>query len=154
MSDWDEDKADISVKALTEIVRSMRVAREEYDKAKEISNKLHASYKELEVKIIGALESSGMKKFNVPGLGTASLRKTLKVTVPKDMEQKRLLFGYISETYGPDVLDEYRSINYQTLNAFYNEESATAKAEGRDINIPGLDDPVEDIGLSFRKDKA
>lgn len=154
LNEWDEDKKGVSIEGLTAIVREMRQAKDAYERAKELSNKLHACCKELEVKIINALESSGMQKFNVPGLGTASLRRTFKVTVPKYMDDKRKLFEYIAEAYGEDVLDEYRSINYQTLNAFYNQEVEAAKAMGEDVNIPGLDEPIEDVGLSFRKDKA
>jgi hypothetical protein len=74
--------------------------------------------------------------------------KRFSVKTPKSIEDKRLLFQYIRETYGQDVLDEYRTVNYQTLNAFYKQE---CEHLGDGAKVPGLEEPTLDISLGFRK---
>lgn len=151
--EWAEDAPQISVKDMTEFVADMRLKREAYEAMKKQSNDLYEKYKQAEATLLNALQATGMQKFNVPGIGTASLRKSYKVKIPKDVPGKRALFEYITGAYGNDVLDEYRTINHQTLNAFYNQECQIAEEKGKEFKLPGVEDPVVEFGIQWRKDR-
>lgn len=154
MDDWEKPKQEaISVQAMKEMIINMRKAREKYEEAKKISNTLHDDYKKREDQIVAALQAQGLKKFNVPDLGTSSIKVSYAVTVPKDVGNKRLLFDYIEKHYGQDVLDEYRSINYQSLNAFYKKEAEVAEADGKEFVLPGVEAPTSTFTLQWRSDK-
>lgn len=133
---------------LIEMIRNMRKAREEYEAIKEKAEAAHEAFKALEDKVSNALQVSGLDNFNVPGLGTAYLMRKYAVRVPKDVNAKRELFDYIRKAYGQDVLDEYRTVNYQTLNAFYKQE---CEHLGEGVKIPGLEEPTLEMALGFRK---
>lgn len=152
---WDDQapKAEISVSELKSLIANMRQLREKYDEAKRLSNEAHDKFREAEQLVINAMEATGQKRFNIPGMGTLSVVTKYQVTVPKDVEGKRQLFQYIRDNYGQDVLDEYRSINYQSLNSFYKQEADIAESEGREFNLPGVDDPTEKIETRWRADK-
>ena len=153
MNEWEEPKEELSLEGMKDFVGEMRELRKAYDAAKKLSNEAHEKYKEAEGKIIGALDSAGLKKFNVPGLGTAYTITKLTVKVPIDLASKRKLFDYMRERQGVDATDNMISINHQTLNAYYKEELEACKAEGKDLKVPGIEDPVERVSLGFRSDK-
>ena len=153
LEEWAEPKEDISVATLKALVSNMRAMKDAYDAVKKLSSEAHEHFREAEQLVISAMEASGQKKFNIPGMGTLSMVNKYQVTVPKDVESKRLLFRYIRENYGPDVLDEYRSVNYQSLNSFYKQEAEVAESEGRDFDLPGVDDPTVKVETRWRADK-
>lgn len=155
LNEWDDatPKKEISVTALKSLVADMRRLKEKYDELKKKSNEAHEAFRDAEQLVINAMDTTGQRKFNVPGLGTLSLVTKYQVSVPKDVEAKRSLYKYIREHYGQDVLDEYRSINYQSLNSFYKQEQEVAESEGRDFSLPGVDDPTEKVETRWRADK-
>lgn len=155
LQEWDEEtpKANISVTALKSLIANLRNLREKYDEAKKVSNEAYEKYREAEALVINAMEATGQKKFSIPGMGTLSVVTKYQVTVPKDIEKKRQIYKYIREHYGQDVLDEFRSINYQSLNSFYKQEQEIAESEGRDFNLPGVDDPTEKTETRWRAEK-
>jgi hypothetical protein len=154
-SDWQEDKQmhDVSVKNLQLMVKEMRELRAEYDELKKLSNKAYEKYKEKEGLVLQAFENSGLSKFNVPGLGTAYTINKYRVTVPKDTNSKRKLFGFIKDRYGDDVASEFTTINHNTLNAFYKSEIEAALERGdSNFKVPGLEDPVHEVSMGFRRE--
>lgn len=153
LKEWDEPTEAISVADLKSFVTIMRDLKEVYDIAKKASSAAHEAFREAEQLVIHAMDASGQKKFNVPGMGTLSVVNKYQVTVPKDVESKRLLFRYIRDSYGADVLDEYRSINYQSLNSFYKQEQEIAESEGREFDLPGVDDPTVKVETRWRGEK-
>lgn len=151
-NDWNEPKVAVSVPELKKQISDMREAYEIYEDAKDLSNEAYKKFKEKEVEVVRVLETAGLNKFNIPGLGTASLRRTYRVTCPRDLSDKRALFDYVRQAHGEDFLDTFRSINSASLNKFYNEETAAAEENGLDLKIPGLEDPIENVSISFRKE--
>jgi hypothetical protein len=150
MSEWDEPTKQISIETLKAMVKEMRELYETYREAKELASAAHEDYKRKETQVITTLESSGLKNFNIPGLGTASLRKTYKVTCPKTLEEKRALYSYIEEVHGKDFLDSFSSINSKSLNKFFNDEAKAAEEEGIKLKIPGLEEPTEYVSINWR----
>ena len=152
-NEWNEGSQEVSLEKTKELVEDMRELRLTYDEAKKKSNEAYDEYKKMETLVLQTLEAAGLEKFNVPGLGTAYTIHKFNVRVPKDLGDKRLLFEYMRNRQGPDATDEMISINHQTLNAYYKQELEAAMSEGKDLKIPGLEDPVEQKSLGFRGDR-
>jgi len=153
ITDWDENKQDVSLNDMTKLIQQMREAKDDYDRAKKESNKLYERYQEFEVKVLQILEASGLSKFNIPSLGTTYTINKYRVSMPKDLADKRKLFTFIRDAYGEDVVDEYRNINHNTLNAFYKSEMESALERGdANFKVPGIEDPIATVGLGFKKD--
>jgi len=153
MNEW-EEKKDVSVDALKALIQELRQAHSHYETLKETANEAREKYEALSLKVIGTLQAAGLKNFDIPGLGKVTLASKYSVRVPKNLEDKRKLFDYIRNAYGDDVLDEYRTINYQTLNAFVNQEAEISKVEKQAMRIPGIESPTEEFYLQFRKDRG
>jgi len=151
---FEEQKEEISIRAMTAYITTMRELRASYEAAKALSTQAHDAYKEAESLVLDALTASGLKKFNVDGLGTATVKKKFQVVVPQDVEDKRKIYKYIQDQYGADILDEYRSINYQSLNSFYNQEAEIAADNKRDLVIPGLAEPTVKETVAWTKDRV
>lgn len=140
INEW-EEKEEISLKELDEMIRKMREKYDEYAEAKKKASELYGSFKEMELKVINALESVGKSKYFVDGLGTFSIVNKQVVTVPKENRDKEELFNYIKEKHGEDVLVSMLSIHSAKLNSFYNQEFENAEDKAM-FRIPGLSDPV------------
>jgi hypothetical protein len=153
-SEWDDKRAPVSTDALKELIATMRVAHLEYEAAKDVSNKLKEKYDELEAKVTSTLQGAGLKRFDVPGVGSCVIASKFSVRVPKDVESKRALFQYIREHYGANVLDEFRTINYQTLNAWFNKEAEAHGQDKKAFSVPGIEAPTEESYIQFRRDKT
>lgn len=152
-NEWDDGKAPVSVDGLKALISQMRTAYAEYEAAKDISNKKKEAYDELETKVSNTLKSAGLKRFDIPGLGSCVIASKFNVRVPKDIESKRKLFEYIEQHHGPDILDEWRTINYQTLNAWFNKEAEVHGVDKKSFSVPGLEAPTEETYIQFRRDK-
>ena len=152
---WDETAADqsITTEQLDEAVVGMKQAEEHYKTEKKMVDAHYACYQEKRAVLIAMLQQAGKSKYHVDGWGTASLTTKLKVRTPKDLVAKEALLNYMEETLGKDGMLAYASVNYQSLNSFYNEEFERAKEAGTadDFSIPGLETPDSEVGLSFRK---
>jgi hypothetical protein len=101
---------------------------------------------------MNTLKALGKKSYKVDAIGNISLVTKNVVTVPKDVDSKRALFGWIKDTYGVDVLDDMVSINHQKLNGFYNQE-AEKRQDDPMFHIPGLEAPTPAESISFRRAK-
>jgi coproporphyrinogen III oxidase-like Fe-S oxidoreductase len=145
---------EVSTSELKELIKSMNEQYDEYERLKTISNKAKERADELEKKVVDTLRAAGLKRFDVPGVGTCTVATKFSVRIPKDLENKRKLFEYIGERHGPNVLDEFRTINYQTLNAWFNKEAEANDKDKKDFSVPGLEAPSEDNYLQFRSDKT
>lgn len=153
-NEWSDQSPAISTEALKRLIAEMRLAYSEYEKVKDQANRLKEKYDALEDKVANTLQAAGLKRFDVPGLGSCTLASKFSVRVPKELASKRALFQYISKQYGADVLDEFRTINYQTLNAWFNKEAEANGVDRKEFSVPGLDAPTEEHYIQFRKDKA
>lgn len=143
----------ISTDQLDRMVTDMAFSKAEYEAQKKISSELHKKFEEKKAQLMSTLQAANKKKYHVDGIGTVSVSEKLKVKTPQFIENKKLLFDYITAKYGEEGLLSHAGINYQTLNSFYNTEFELAQVEGTadDFAIPGLDAPLTEHSLSFRK---
>jgi hypothetical protein len=151
-SNWAEETLapSITVEELDGLVQDYVKMREEYEAAKKVATDAYNVKEAAEGRVREALKTLGKKSYKVEGLGTFTRVMKEVVTVPKDLDKKRMLFDWIKERYGDDVLDSMRSINHQSLNSFYNQEVEKASGDPT-FAIPGLDSPTSVESVSFRK---
>lgn len=154
--DWQEEAGQVpeavSVMQMDQIVRDYLAAREEYEAAKKISSAKHGEMEAIEAKLVSTLKAAGKKSYKVDGVGNAIITNKKVIAVPSDVDAKRALWTWITETYGTDALDEMRSINSQKLTAWYNQEAEKNK-DNPLFAIPGIAAPTTVENLSFRRDK-
>jgi len=140
----------VTTEELDAAVSRMAEAKKEYDAKKKESNEAHAIWQSRAEYVQRLLEKAGKKSYKVDGVGTASIVEKLKVTVPSAPEDKAAFFTWLRETEGVDSFNHYATVNYQSLNSFYNlkyEES-----ENKDtFEIPGLSSPESVKELRFRR---
>ena len=97
-------------------------------------------------KIMQVLDDSGLKSFKA-NAGTVTCATRYNVKFPKDPDLKAGLQEYL---LGKGAFDGLWSVNHQTLNSFFKVEAELAEAEGRLVDVPGLE-PTADKYLQFRK---
>lgn len=151
LSAW-EQPTEVNLATLDGMVKELVELRKIYAEKKDASSKAAAEVDAMEAKISSVLQASGKSKYFVDGLGTAYLINKYVVKTPKDNQSKHLLFEYIKGRHGEDVLMSKLSINHQSLNAFYNEEVSALAKEGKVGEIPGVEAPVHEVHLGFRKE--
>lgn len=128
-------------------MKELQKARLAYDEAKAASTEAHNYVEEVEHKVMNALKLNGRTKYEVEGVGLVYTSSKEVYTTPKTTSDKKALFGYIKDKYGPETLMSMLGINHQTLNSWANKETET----GEIMEIPGLAQPTEAITLSFRR---
>jgi len=106
----------------------------------------------MEEEVLKMMQASGIEKQDVPGFGTFSVQKKHSGKVPKTLEEKKALFGYILEAHGQDVLDDYLTVNSARINSLWKEDYALAIARGDiDWKMPGIPEPTPYFRLGKRK---
>jgi hypothetical protein len=121
LSEWANEKKDINVTELNKLVAEMFAARKDYDYKKADSDAAYDIYEQKESLVLKALLSTGLKKYEAPGMPGVSITKELSPQVPKTVEDKRLFFNYIEKEFGTDYLENVLSINANTVKSLYNK---------------------------------
>lgn len=125
--------------------------RRDYEEAKIKASSIYEEVKKIESSLLEMLTSSGLEKYSVPEIGTVSVNSSLSFNVPKTLDDKRSLYGYIKSRHGGEVLESMLSINSRTLNSFLREEYASLAEEGKDPSVVGINQPTEMKSLRFTK---
>jgi hypothetical protein len=151
----------VTLEQLEALITKYRAAREAAEKFRVEKTKAEKEFDELEGKLIEAMEQTGKTKVFVEGAGTLYFINKMTVPSPKTAADKKQLFDYIQAEYGTPTLLDKLSINYQTLQSFYNnaakEYVEKCEKEGKPelaatFHIPGLEAPTNKRSLGFRKD--
>ena len=131
-----------------ELWRQKAIVEEMKERLSEASKKLEGMKSQVG-KMMEALE---LEKQHVPECGTIYRQSNFSVKIPKTPEEKRLLFNWINEHKGSDVLQNMISIHSATLNSFYKEEMDIAlKAGDYAFKVPGIEPPELYYTLGMRK---
>lgn len=159
---WQEESAkgsSITVEELDELCRQYKKTRDEYDAAKEVSDRAYAERERLQGKVVEAMELAGKSKYVVEGVGTLYFNDKMSVRIPKNIEAKKELFKFLLDKYGPTVYWDKVSIHSATLNSFYNEELAAFNEASKagnvtgDFKFPGVEAPTAMRSLGLRSEK-
>lgn len=141
---------EVTTQELDSLVKELKLARDDYDQAKTISNDKNRIVDELERKLIELMSIADKNSYEVDGVARVSVVTKSQVTTPKTIEQKKEFFEWIRSKLGEDGLLAYLNVNYQSLNSLYNSEMKLAIEKGEDFVVPGLDLPSISRTLSMR----
>lgn len=132
---------EVTTQELDEVVRGLKLARDEYDQAKTISNEKSRIVDEYEIKLIDLLSMANKNVYEVDGVARVTIVTKSQVTTPKTIEQKKEFFNWVKSKLGDDALVAYQTVNFQSLNSLYNAEMKAALDRGEDFSVPGLELP-------------
>lgn len=136
-------------------VAKLRDLKDTYEAKKRESDNAHGDYQTQRLYLVSLLSKAGKKKYEAEGIGLISLSSKLKVKYPKTLEDRLRFLAYIDKKYGSEGMADLVSVNYQTLQSFYNGEFEEAASQGSadSFEVPGISEPESEISLSFRKSK-
>ena len=140
----------VTIDQLESLSKQIADKRAEIDIISLERKKKDAELSELESKMMLTLEEAGKHDYHAE-CGTVYITERVSVKVPKDLDEKRKLFGYLREK---GIFEELVSVNSQTLNAYYKAERKLAEEAGNPFfELPGVGEPTVDQILAFRKAK-
>ena len=148
--DWTENK-EISVAQMDDAIAVLRQLDNEKKAAKKLADEAGRAYTEQANKVMAMMKEAGKDTYIVTGFGRVTLSEQLSVTTPKSPEDKEKFFSWVRNEMGEDSYYHYMSVNSNSLNALYREKADEYAAEGKVLNIEGLEAPTSFTKLSFTK---
>jgi len=148
----EEQKPSITLEEMDSLIDE-RFAMKEKVAVKEAEKKeLNKELARLEGKIVACLKEHGRRTY-ATDTGSVYLPETplYSVTMPKELDDKMLLFGWMKEKH---IYDKYCTVNAASLKSLFNAERQAAEDRGEDMmvwNIPGLGDAKLYEKLNGRK---
>lgn len=139
---------DVTVFELNAICQKAFELREIIDDIKENLKEAQENYDSVENELLDMLDALGLKSFKSP-LGSVETRRRESVKIPQG-PAKDEFFNYLKERGQFDALI---TVNSQTLNSWYKEESAEAIKNQKMLVIPGLEAPTMMMSLALKKNK-
>jgi len=139
-----------TLKELDELTEKLATAREKKAVLSAEARALEDEIEGIEAKFIAHLEDADLTQFRGKR-GLVSLVEKVSVRTPKTVADKKLLGKYLEKK---GIFWDMFGVNSQTLNSFYKQERDYAKEQGQDsFQLPGVDDPIASLSLSFRSAK-
>lgn len=139
----------ITVQDLNDLGERIRSKREWIGKIKDELKQHQGLLKILESEFIACLRDLNMKKYAIPGYGTAYIRDKFSYKVPQSPDAKDAFFQYLKIQ---GIFESMATVHSTTLNAWANEEFKKAQEAGAsDFQIPGLGDPTHYETLGVKK---
>jgi hypothetical protein len=133
------------------LVIELKASRDEYKARKFQSDVADYIVSGIESILIEAFTEANEDKIHVKDVGTCYISRSYKARVPASQDQKLALYQYIQHKYGEARLEDMRSINYQKLNSFINEEAKAQDIDKKDIKIPGIEGIELQMTIGMRK---
>lgn len=150
-SEFEEESAvkadEITLQELDGYIKKLIGLREDYDAAKKAASIINTLVEEQEAFVLGILTKLNRSSYEAEGIAKVTKCMTTTYKVPKSPDDKTVLFNYIKEAHGPDVLMGMVSINHQTLNSWAKQELQTV------AKIPGLELPTSMEYIQVRRSK-
>lgn len=156
IDDFEVVDESITTQQLDEEVSKLKELKEVYEAQKRISDLAYGDYEDQRNYLVSLLAKAGKKKYEAEGVGTISVSSKLKVKYPQTLENRLEFLAYVKNKYGEDGLANLVTVNYNTLQSFYNDEFNAAAESGEAVDsfhVPGIPEPEETKTLSFRKSK-
>jgi FtsZ-interacting cell division protein YlmF len=150
LDEWEEATVyeEVSVEDIDKAMKDYAEKRADYEAKKELSNLADAETKEAKTRLINILKASGKTKWEVEGIGKASVTTKMTVTTPKEFDEKKKMLDYIN-SLGQEVFISLVNVNHMTLNSFYNQQ----KELDPSFEIPGVGMPVAEDNIRFTRTK-
>lgn len=138
-----------SVKDLSDLQDEIITKRREYDVAKAAYTEVEDALAALESKMVTFMSDAGLTTFKT-SLGQITLNRRWRVNVPKGDDLDKFM-DYL-KVHQPESFRHLQTVNYQSLNSWFNAELDAARDRG-DVGWapPGLAEPRVNEYLSIRK---
>lgn len=150
LNDFEEKKADVSLKEIEDTIQEFNDAYSEYEKVSKVQKEASKKKEQAKMKLIDLMNSIGKKSYKLEGLGTVSVTEKTSVSIPGPEGLKEFRDYYVKK-YGEDAAVTFFKPNSQSLNSFYKKEMEEAAARGEALEVPGLEMPTSFYNLSFRR---
>jgi hypothetical protein len=138
---------DIKVEDFEKVCENISLLRAEIAAKKADVAKVQEYLDKEEKKAMTMLEASEKTKY-VSEHGTIYTAVYDSISVPKG-DSKQEFFSYLKDV---GIYDEVVTVNSQWLNGWYRKEKEAAIENGDILfTIPGINNPVSSVRLSFRK---
>lgn len=145
-----QEQPPITTKQLDDAIAKLSERRKDYEEKKRISNDADALVTESEQEVLSLLEQANKKNYQLDGVAKVISVTKFKVNTPKDLGDKAKFFKWLNKTLGADGFLAYATINYNSLQALWNQEYE--KAEDKvSFNIDGIGSPIEVKELRMNK---
>lgn len=145
-----EPISEITTAKLDQLSMEYAEARRAVDDIKAAQAEIQSKLEERERALLAALEAAGKTSWECAA-GRIGRQTRTAVTTPKEPEAREAFFNYLKEKGAFDALI---TVNYQTLNAFYNAEEERALSEGNvNFSIPGIGAPTVSQFLKLTRKK-
>jgi hypothetical protein len=138
-----------SMEELEALITACVKARECEDAAQAEVDKYKAERHRLEEQIQNYLEYFGKNKY-IGVDGNIEIRERASFRTPKTEEAKK---AFISWLDSKGIALQYLTVNSQSLNGLLKSELETAQAEGRELHVPGIQQPTLYKTVIVRKAK-
>lgn len=120
---------------LTKVAEILIELDKEKDALKDKEKDLNARIKKHETLMMRLIEVAKIEKVSVLGRDF-SIESKQSVLVPKTIEEKKALFGFLEKE---DIFYENVSVNSRTLNSLYNAYAKRAESDGELVfEMPGV----------------
>lgn len=141
----EEPEEIVDLKQLAEMLVAAKDLADDLDSQLEAANK---AKKEVEQKLLKALELSGLTSFKALGFNFYQ-QVQQGVKTPKTLEDKALLFEYLKSL---GIYDELIGVNSQTLNSLFKSQEKEALEKGiLEFTMPGVEKSEPYTILKMRK---
>jgi hypothetical protein len=146
LEEWNKPK-EVSVSDMTDAIKELKQAQDDYYDAKAISDGKHEVFKAKKAVVIAMCQEANITEFIAEGIAKVKVTTEPYVPTPKTPEQRTIFFDFLEQHFGPEAPMAYATVNANTLNSLYKQ----LLSEG--IEIPGLDQPTTRNKLSLTKSR-
>lgn len=138
----------ITISDLEAACANLRKLKDEKEEIEAILKEKSQEVRDVQTQINAMLEHEEMSSFKSKS-GTVVRTERWSVRTPKDPDSKALFFNYLKEK---GLYEQMRTVNSQTLNAYFNQERKAAIEEGREPGeLPGIEPATVSYTIALRK---
>lgn len=142
---------EITLTGMHAAAEELKSLREQKEAAEAIVSQISAKFEEKKAEFLQLIETqNGGKAFKAKCGITLTKSERLTVTLPKTPEDLAAFHQYLKEKGH----DEIRTVNYQRLQGFYNEQYERAIEDKLEFfAIPGIENPKIHTTIKMIKEK-
>ena len=133
---------------LKELAKLIVELKDKREAAERQAKSLKAEEDQAKECLLRIMETLELESFKAQGFNFFPVNES-RVSMPKEQADKQKLFSFLEEK---GVLQDYLTINSQSLNSLFKTYSAEAVENGVfDFNLPGVKEPFIQTVMRMRK---
>lgn len=154
MAYHDDQPAEITIKCIDELIEDSCELEACVADLSAVSVALNKIRMRMASKASSYLKALGRTDYDSP-VGSIQIKQKWDIRMPKDDEDKRLLFEYLKER---DMFDRLATVNAASFKAFFNADWKAAAKKDPDalvlFTMPGVSQPVLDEHTVIKPNKG